>query len=148
VVAGLPVPLVDGADPAAGYLTTLAGLEPAEQAQKLLGAVTGDAGLQPGVAESPETRLALARALIGAGDLNAAKAALDELSSAGTVDWRIAWYTGLCELAGGRPDRRARRSAPSTTSCQASSRRSWPSPSPPRPAATWPPRGTTSSSCG
>jgi serine/threonine-protein kinase PknG len=103
VVAGLPVPLVDGADPAAGYLTTLAGLEPAEQAQKLLGAVTGDAGLQPGVAESPETRLALARALIGAGDLSAAKAALDELSSAGTVDWRIAWYTGLCDLAGGRP---------------------------------------------
>ena len=53
VVAGLPVPLVDGADSAVGYLTTLAGLEPAEQAQKLLGAVTGDAGLQPGVAESP-----------------------------------------------------------------------------------------------
>jgi serine/threonine-protein kinase PknG len=103
VVAGLPVPLADGADPAASYLATLGGLEPAEQAQKLLGAVTGDAGLPPGVAESPETRLALARALISAGDLSAAKAALDELSSAGTVDWRAAWYTGLCELAGGRP---------------------------------------------
>jgi serine/threonine-protein kinase PknG len=103
VVAGLPVPLVDGADPAASYLATLGGLEPAEQAQKLLGAVTGDAGLQPGVAESPETRLALARALIGAGDLSAAKAALGELSSAGAGDWRAAWYTGLCELAGGRP---------------------------------------------
>jgi serine/threonine-protein kinase PknG len=105
VVAGLPVPLVDGADPAAGYLATLASLEPAAQAQALLGAVTGDAGLQPGVAESPETRLALARALIGAGDVNAAKAALNELSSAGAGDWRAAWYTGLCELAGGQPDR-------------------------------------------
>jgi serine/threonine-protein kinase PknG len=103
VVAGLPVPLVDGADPAASYLATLGGLEPAEQAQKLLGAVTGDAGLPPGVAESPETRLALARALISAGDLEAAKAALDELSSAGAGDWRAGWYTGLCELAGGRP---------------------------------------------
>jgi serine/threonine-protein kinase PknG len=105
VVAGLPVPLADGTDPAAGYLAPLAGLEPAAQAQALLGAVTGDAGAPPGVADSPETRLALVRALIGAGDLDAAQAALSELSSAAAEDWRIAWYTGLCELAAGRPDR-------------------------------------------
>ncbi len=105
VVAGLPAPLADGTDPAAGYLATLGGLEPAAQAQALLGAVTGDAGVPPGVAESPETRLALARALISVGDLAGARASLDELSSAGDGDWRIAWYSGLCELAGGRPDR-------------------------------------------
>jgi len=103
VVAGLPAPLADGSDPAAGYLATLAGLEPAVQAQALLGAVTGDAGVKPGVAESPETRLALVRALIGAGDPAAAKAALGELAPTLGGDWRIAWYTGLCELASGNP---------------------------------------------
>jgi serine/threonine-protein kinase PknG len=104
VIAGLPVPLADGTDPAAGYLATLAGLEPAQQAHALFGAVTGDAGVPPGVAESAETRFALARALIGTGDLDGARSALNEMASAGDIDWRIAWYSGLCELAGGRPD--------------------------------------------
>jgi serine/threonine-protein kinase PknG len=107
VIAGLPVPLADGTDPAAVYLATLAGLEPAQQAQALLGAVTGDASVPPGVAESQETRLALVRALIGTGDLVTAKAALAELSSSPGADWRAAWYSGLCELAGGQPDRAA-----------------------------------------
>jgi serine/threonine-protein kinase PknG len=105
VIAGLPGPLADGTDPAAGYLATLAGLETAQQAQALLGAVTGDAGVPPGVAESPETRLALIRALIGTGDLTTAKASLADLSSSPRADWRVAWYGGLCELAGGQPDR-------------------------------------------
>jgi serine/threonine-protein kinase PknG len=105
VTAGLPAPLADGTDPAAGYLATLAGLEAAQQAQALLGAVTGDAGVPPGVAESVETRLALVRALIGAGDLEPAQASLADLSSSPQADWRVAWYGGLCELAGGKPDR-------------------------------------------
>jgi serine/threonine-protein kinase PknG len=105
VIAGLPAPLADGTDPAAGYLATLAGLETAQQAQALLGAVTGGAGVPPGVAESPETRLALIRALIGTGDLTTAKASLADLSSSPRADWRVAWYGGLCELAGGQPDR-------------------------------------------
>src|SRR5215469_2171931 len=63
VIAGLPVPLVDGSDPAAGYLATLGGLEPEHQAAVLLAAVTGDGSVPPAVATSPETRLALARAL-------------------------------------------------------------------------------------
>ena len=103
-VAGLPAPLADGTDPAAGYLATLAGLDAAHQAQALLGAVTGDAGVPPGVAESAETRLALVRALIGTGDLETAKASLADLSSSPLADWRVAWYGGLCELAGGQPD--------------------------------------------
>jgi serine/threonine-protein kinase PknG len=105
VVAGLPAPLADGTDPAAGYLATLAGLDAAHQAQALLGAVSGDAGVPPGVAESQETRLALVRALIGIGDLDTARASLAELSSSPLADWRAAWYSGLCELAGGHPDR-------------------------------------------
>jgi serine/threonine-protein kinase PknG len=105
VVAGLPAPLADGTDPAAGYLATLAGLDTAHQAQALLGAVTGDAGVSPSVAGSPETRLALIRALIGIGDLDSARASLAELSSSPAADWRAAWYSGLCDLAGGHPDR-------------------------------------------
>jgi serine/threonine-protein kinase PknG len=122
VIAGLPAPLADGTDPAAGYLATLGGLDPAQQAQALLGAVTGDPGVPPAVAASQETRLALVRALIAAGDLDTARAYLAELSAppapppgspagrpvaVGTVpdpvDWRVTWYLGLCELAGGRP---------------------------------------------
>jgi serine/threonine-protein kinase PknG len=105
VIAGLPAPLADGTDPAAGYLATLAGLEAGQQAQTLLGVVTGDAGVPPGVAESAETRLALVRALIGTGDLDTAQATLADLSSSPLADWRVSWYGGLCELAGGKPDR-------------------------------------------
>ncbi len=103
VVSGLPAPLIDGSDPAAGYLVTLAGLAPAAQVQALRGAVAGDASVAPEVAGSPETRLALARALITTGELNAAQACLAELP-AGQADWRATWYGGLCALAGGRPD--------------------------------------------
>jgi serine/threonine-protein kinase PknG len=105
VIAGLPAPLADGTDPAAGYLAPLAGLEAAQQAQALLGAVNGDASVPPSVAESAETRLALVRALIGTGDLGTAQATLADLSSSPQADWRVAWYGGLCELAGGKPDR-------------------------------------------
>ncbi len=149
VVAGLPAPLADGTDPAAGYLATLAGLDPAQQAQALLGAVTGDAGVPPGVAESQETRLALVRALIGTGDLHRGEGRTGRAvvvragvtggspGTAGSASWRAASPTGP-----------GRRSAPSTTSFPASSRPSSRSPSPPRRPATCPRRGTTSSSCG
>ncbi|HEY0937686.1 MAG TPA: tetratricopeptide repeat protein [Trebonia sp.] len=110
VIAGLPAPLADGTDPAAGYLATLGGLEPAQQAQALLGAVTGDAGVPPEVAGSQETKLALVRALIASGDLGTAHDYLTELadagaSAAGPADWRITWFDGLRELAAGQPER-------------------------------------------
>jgi serine/threonine-protein kinase PknG len=104
VIAGLPAPLTDGSDPAAGFLATLAGLDPEQQAQALRDAVAGEAGIPPAVAASPETRLALARALIATGDLTGATATLAELPP-DQADWRGIWYSGLCELAGGRPDR-------------------------------------------
>jgi len=105
VIAGLPAPLADGTDPAAGYLATLAGLEPRQQADALRAGVAGGGGVPPAVAASPETRLALIRALIAAGELPSAAAQLAEMSAADSADWRIAWYSGLCELAGSRSDR-------------------------------------------
>jgi serine/threonine-protein kinase PknG len=105
VLAGLPAPLVDGSDPAAGYLATLAGLEPQQQAATLLAAVGGQLGVPPAVAASPETRLALVRALIAVGDADGAAVHLAEAAAADSADWRIAWYTGLRELASARPDR-------------------------------------------
>jgi serine/threonine-protein kinase PknG len=95
------VPLVDGSDPAAGYLATLGGLEPAAQADALLGAATGDAGVPAAVSGSVETRLALARALIGTRDSDA-RAVLASLAADEPGDWRIAWYNGLLALTAGR----------------------------------------------
>jgi serine/threonine-protein kinase PknG len=107
VVAALPVPQVDGADPAAGYLATLAALEPKERAASLLAAVTGDAGVPKDVAESSETWLALARARIDAGDADGAAEALRELAAKAPGDWRVAWHDGLRWLASGQPQQAA-----------------------------------------
>jgi len=107
VIAGLPVPLAESADPAAGYLATLAGLPPEQQAAALLAAVAGEGGVPQPVTESAETRLALVRALVVAGDADLAQAHLAALAAVDPTDWRIAWYTGLCELARGRPEQAA-----------------------------------------
>ena len=104
VLAGLPAPLAGGTDPAAGYLATLGGLTPQQQAEALLGAVTGNPGIPSAVATSPETRMALVRALITAGNPDDAAGYLAELAAADPADWRIAWYTGLRELASARPE--------------------------------------------
>ena len=61
IVAGLPLPQVDRSDPAAGYLATFAGLNPAQRIVALTLAVEGDATIPREVTESAETRLALAR---------------------------------------------------------------------------------------
>jgi serine/threonine-protein kinase PknG len=103
VIAGLPAPLTDGTDPAAGYLATLSGLEPEHQVASLVAAISGDGGAPPAVATSPETRLALVRALIMDGDPEAAGRHLATMAAADPADWRIAWYNGLCALAGGQP---------------------------------------------
>jgi serine/threonine-protein kinase PknG len=105
VIAGLPAPLADGTDPAAGYLATLGALPPAHQVSALAGALAGDAGVPPAVAVSHETRLALVRALVAVGDKDTASARLAELAAADPGDWRIAWYTGLCALLNGDPGR-------------------------------------------
>lgn len=102
VAAALPAPLVDGADPAAGYLATLGGLEAGQQADALMSAAGGAAGVPADVSGSAETRLALARALVMAGAPDGAAVYLAELAAEDPGDWRITWYNGLRELAAGR----------------------------------------------
>jgi len=99
IIAGLPMPQVDRADPAAGYLATLAGLDPAQRAAALVGADSGDAAVPAEVATSPERRLALARAQLDVGDHAGARHTLADLAAEEPSDWRIAWTDGLRLLA-------------------------------------------------
>ncbi len=103
IVTRLPVPQVDAADPAAGYLATLSTLEPDQRNAALSAAAAGEQGIPPEVAQSPETRLALARARIVTGDVPGADAVLADLAASDQSDWRVAWYDGLRHLAAGRP---------------------------------------------
>src|SRR5262249_19061348 len=100
VISGLPMPQVDRTSPAAGFLATFAGLDPVQRAAALTRAVAGD-GVPPEVATSPETRLALVRALLDSGDAEAAGGVLADLAAQDPLDWRIAWYDGLRRLATG-----------------------------------------------
>src|SRR5215469_13949580 len=98
VVAGLPVPVANSADPAAGYLVTLGTLGPAEQAEALQQAIAApDASGGVGA----EAFLALARARLALGDVTAARQALAQLTSRGRGDWRVAWHEGLAHLLAG-----------------------------------------------
>ena len=101
IIAGMPMPQVDRADPAAGYLATFAGLDSGQRAAALSRAVSGDATVPAEVARSAETRLALARAQLDVGDYDAAGITLAELAAEDPSDWRIAWTDGLRRLAAG-----------------------------------------------
>ena len=103
IVAGLPLPQVDRSDPAAGYLATFAGLNPAQRIVALTLAVEGDATIPREVTESAETRLALARARIDVGEYDAAAVVLADLAARDPSDWRVAWYNGLRDLAARGP---------------------------------------------
>jgi serine/threonine-protein kinase PknG len=104
VVAGLPVPVVDNTDAAAGFLATLSTMDPAQRRSALAAAVAGEQGTPPAVAESAETRFALARALIVAGHPADAAPLLADAHAADPGDWRVQWYQGLHDLAAGHPD--------------------------------------------
>jgi serine/threonine-protein kinase PknG len=101
IIAGMPMPQVDRADPASGYLATFAGLDSAQRAAALSRAVSGDATVPAEVARSAETRLALARAQLDVGDPDGAGVTLAELAAEDPSDWRIAWTDGLRRLAAG-----------------------------------------------
>jgi serine/threonine-protein kinase PknG len=103
VAAGLPVPQVDITDPAAGYLATLGTLDPVALTATLSAAIGRAEGTPPAVAESAETHLALARALVASGALDDAAATLAELAAKTGADWRITWHQGLRDLAAGLP---------------------------------------------
>ena len=103
IIAGMPTPQVDRADPAAGYLATFAGLDPGQRAATLSSVVSGDGTVPSEVATSAETRLALARARLDGGDYDGARLTLAELAADDPSDWRIAWTDGLRCLAVGDP---------------------------------------------
>ncbi|MCO6010694.1 serine/threonine-protein kinase PknG [Actinoallomurus purpureus] len=86
--ATLPAPLVDSADPAAGFLAGLTALEPERLADALAGAH----------ARTPEVDLTLARVRIELGDPAGAQAVLDALPQ---EDWRVGWYRAVAVLAAG-----------------------------------------------
>jgi serine/threonine-protein kinase PknG len=104
IIEGMPMPQVDRADPAAGYLATLAGLDSGQRAAALSRAVSGDPSVPNEVATSAETRLALAGAMLDIGDLAGAGLRLAELAADDPLDWRIAWTAGLRLLALGEAD--------------------------------------------
>ncbi|KOU84729.1 MULTISPECIES: serine/threonine protein kinase [unclassified Streptomyces] len=87
----LPVPLVDAADPNAGFLTGLLASAPAD----LLGA------LASAPADSAELRLRELRARLELGELSAAGDALAELEARHPDDWRVVWARGIASLATG-----------------------------------------------
>ncbi|MEU7552025.1 tetratricopeptide repeat protein [Streptomyces sp. NPDC044571] len=87
----LPVPLVDPADPNAGFLAGLLASAPAD----LLAAL----GSAP--ADSAELRLRELRARLELGELPAAGAALTDLEALHPDDWRVVWARGIASLATG-----------------------------------------------
>jgi serine/threonine-protein kinase PknG len=101
IAAGLPVPLVDSADPASAYLATLSPLEPAQLADALLAAITAPAGTASVAADGLEMPLALARTRIALGDVAGARLVLDELTGRDFADWRVSWYQGLAGILAG-----------------------------------------------
>ena len=103
VVSGLPVPVADNTDPAAGYLVTLSTLGPAEQAEALQQAIAAP-GAAGAVADGVEAYLALARARLALGDIGAARDTLAQLTGRGVLDWRLSWHEGLVDLQAGRLD--------------------------------------------
>src|SRR5262249_31407859 len=91
VASSLPVPLVDVSDPAASFLATTNVGDPG----RLL------AVLEAAPVVSLEVRLALVRARIDAGDIDAAATELGVIEGTDDADWRITWYRGLATLAAG-----------------------------------------------
>ncbi|MER5914144.1 tetratricopeptide repeat protein [Streptomyces sp. NPDC001982] len=87
----LPVPLVDPADPNAGFLAGLMTSAPGE----LIGA------LAAAPAQTVETRLRQIRARLEIGDSEAALMSLAELEEERPDDWRVVWYRGVAALVTG-----------------------------------------------
>lgn len=87
----LPVPLVDAADPNAGFLTGLLASAPGD----LLGA------LNAAPADSAELRLRELRARLELGELSEAGRTLAELEARHPDDWRVVWARGIASLATG-----------------------------------------------
>ncbi len=89
IAATLPTPLVDGADPASGFLAGLTSVEPEQLAN----------ALRFSPVSSPEVHLMLARVRIELGAIDEAVKLLDTLEGELGPDWRIGWHRALAALA-------------------------------------------------
>ncbi|MEU6092918.1 tetratricopeptide repeat protein [Streptomyces sp. NPDC047085] len=87
----LPVPLVDPADPNAGFLAGLMASAPAELI----------AALDAAPVQTVETRLRQIRARLENGDHQAALMSLAKLDEERPDDWRVVWYRGVAALVTG-----------------------------------------------
>ncbi|KOV92238.1 serine/threonine-protein kinase [Streptomyces sp. NRRL B-3648] len=87
----LPVPLVDPADPSAGFLAGLSASAPAELMTALAAAP----------AQTVETRLRQIRARLESADPQGAATSLAELDEERPDDWRVVWYRGVAALVTG-----------------------------------------------
>jgi serine/threonine-protein kinase PknG len=92
----VPSLVVDAADPAAGFLSSLGADDPRTVVAEIGRAV--NAGT---VAPSAEVRLRLARALLDTGDRAGAAAQLDRVEADDPWEWRAVWLRGVAALAGG-----------------------------------------------
>ncbi|MEU8797030.1 tetratricopeptide repeat protein [Spirillospora sp. NPDC048819] len=92
--AALPVPLVDGSDPAAAFVSGLSALEPEQAAEAAANAPV----------RTPEVKLAQARAQIELGRPDEAGGLLDEVAADRPGDWRIDWYRAVALLSQGHVD--------------------------------------------
>ena len=101
VIAALPVPIVDPADPGSAVLATTSGTPPAELEQALALAA---ARPRPDSGSSVEIPLRLVRASLEMGQTADALQRLAQLRSALPGDWRLPWYRGQCALLDGRYD--------------------------------------------
>jgi serine/threonine-protein kinase PknG len=95
VAFALPLPLIDPADPGAGFVAALTGADPAT--------TVGELRRSP--VRSPEVTLRLVRAFLEAGEIGRAVETLGKLPAG--PDWRRHWYGGLIGLAANEPKRAA-----------------------------------------
>ncbi|GAA4228935.1 serine/threonine-protein kinase [Actinomadura meridiana] len=90
--AALPVPLADGSDPAAAFVSGLSALGPEQVVEAVKNAPE----------RTPEVRLALTRVKIELGAADEADQLLAELAAERPTDWRVDWYRAVGLLARGR----------------------------------------------
>jgi serine/threonine-protein kinase PknG len=92
----LPPLAIDPADPAASFLTNLAGDSPTAVLAEI-----GDAVGSGQVADTVEVRLRTIRALVDSGEHVAAGSLLDRSEAEDPWEWRAVWFRGISALATG-----------------------------------------------
>ncbi|MFD5916591.1 tetratricopeptide repeat protein [Kitasatospora sp. NPDC058201] len=95
--AGLPEPLVDARDSAAGFLRASVSTDPAVALSQL--ASYADPVPASARASSPEVELLRCRLHLRLDDIGAARAALDRARGLLRPGWRLNWHEGLTALA-------------------------------------------------